>query len=687
MGSRHETAPGHCRVLGATVEEGGVNFAIYCRNATHIELLLFSTPEDLSPEIIRLDSRNKSGYYFHVFVQGIGDGQIYGWRVTGVQDPEKTPWWDPTKVLMDPYCNRIVFPRDYQRKKTCLPGSNLHSNPKSVVIDLSGFDWEGDVHPRHSFRRTVIYEMHVKGFTADPSSEVTPAKRGTYAGLIEKIPYLQELGITAVELLPVFQFDPSANMAGKTNYWGYDPISFFAPHSFYSSDQSLHGPADEFRSMVKALHKAGIEVFIDVVYNHTSEGDSNGPVFNFKGLALDEYYLTDSSGKFLNFTGCGNTINASSPMVKKMITDSLLFWTEVMHVDGFRFDLASILSRNTKGDPISDAPTLLAIDIDNRLANTRIIAEAWDAAGLYQVGSLPGRRWREWNGQFRDVVRRFIRGDENIMQTLINRINGSPDIYDSNDADPYKSLNFVTCHDGFTLWDLVSYEKKHNHNNGENNIDGADYNFSCNNGVEGETEDRQINALRLQQAKNFMFMNLFSLGTTMVLMGDEILRTQKGNNNAYCQDNEISYMNWKLNKMQKNMLRFTANIIRAKTEVGNEDGDRDIITLHDKLRACQHTLHGVEPNQPDLSPSSHSVGMMYYAPLVKTHVYIYLNNYWDELRITLPNVPNTSSNNWYLCVDTSLPSPRDVSIFSDKRVLCQGSYRVRPRSIVMLISG
>ncbi len=687
MASKYETSIGHCRALGSTIENGGVNFAIFCKMAKKMELLLFRDPQDLSPEIIKVDQTHRSGYYFHVFVKGIGDGQLYGWRISSLINASDEPFWDPTKVLLDPYCNRIIFPNDYSRANNCKPGSNVHCCPKSVVLDLSDYDWEDDKFPCHSFRKTVIYEMHVKGFTAHPSSEVTPSKRGTYAGIIEKIPYLQDLGITAVELLPIFQFDPAANLAGKPNYWGYDPIGFFIPHANYSSDQSLHGPANEFRDMVKAMHKAGIEVYIDVVYNHTSEGDTRGPMFSFKGLDRREYYLTNEKGEFINFTGCGNTINASSPIVKRMITESLLFWTEQMHIDGFRFDLASILSRNTKGEPISDAPTLLAIDTHPRLANTKIIAEAWDAAGLYQVGSLPGQRWREWNGQFRDVVRRFIRGESDMISTLVNRINGSPDIYSSNSADPYKSLNFITCHDGFTLWDLVSYNKKHNENNGENNVDGADYNFSFNNGVEGDTDDKEINAIRLRQAKNFMFINLCSLGTSMVLMGDEILRTQQGNNNAYCQDNEISYMNWKLNKMQRSMLKFTSQLIKAKTETLIEDYDADIITLQDKLRACNYTLHGVKPNLPDLSPASHSVGVMYYAILIKTYIYTYFNNFWGDLTITLPQVPNTSTNRWYRYVDTSLSHPNDIATPGDEKYLCNGTYKVKAHSIVMFVSG
>lgn len=682
---------GHCKKLGATFENGGINFAIYCKIAKTMELLLFKSIDDMNPRIIKLDSANyKTSYYFHVFVEGLNDGQIYAWRVSEIIRSKDYDKWDPCKVLMDPYAHGIAIPKNYTRAKICMPGSNIHCCPKSVAIDVSGYDWEGDAHPNQSLNQMLIYEMHVKGFTADPSSGVPACKRGTYAGVIEKIPYLKQLGVSAVELLPVYQFDDKVGFQSKVNYWGYDPISFFVPHPGYSSDKSLHGPINEFRDMVKALHKAGIEVYLDVVYNHTSESGKDGPMFNFKGLARDEYYITTEDGEYMNFTGCGNTVNAQSPVTKNMIRDSMAFWVEEMHVDGFRFDLASILSRNSKGVPVSDAPALLDLDGDYRFANVKLIAEAWDAAGLYQVGSLPGTRWREWNGQFRDVMRRFVKGDSGLVKTLVHRVMGSPDIYSSEFYDPYKSVNFVTCHDGFTLWDLVSYNQKYNHANGEENRDGTDQNFSWNCGAEGETEDPAINRLRLQQAKNLMFLNLTSIGTTMILMGDEILRSQAGNNNPYCQDNSISYMNWNLSPMQKEMLRFTSMLSSAKHVVTAHETAQinQMMSLSERLKVSLVTLHGVRADEPDFSDDSHTIGLRYYWPGAHDYNYVFINSYWEPLYIELPDVPNGKDKKWYRVMDTGLLPPDDVTLARANAPVFEqrSTYRIGARSIVMFSS-
>lgn len=687
MVKNYKISKGHCNYLGSTIENGGVNFAIYCKAAKQMELLLFKDVNDLSPTVIRLPANQyRSSYYFHVFVEGIGEGQIYAWRVAKTFRNDPNQRFDPTKVLLDPYCKRIIFPQNYSRVNNMMAGSNLHCCPKSVVVNLDNYDWEGDLHPKTSLATTVIYEMHVKGFTADPSSKVTPSKRGTYAGIIEKIPYLKSLGITAIELLPVFQFDSTVADTSRRNYWGYDPISFFIPHEDYSSDRSLLGPLNEFRDLVKALHKENIEIYLDVVYNHTSEGGSNGPTFNFRGLANKDYYIINENHEYTNFTGCGNTFNASTPVAKKMILDSLAFWTQTMHVDGFRFDLASILSRDSRGNPQPEAPTLLTIDNDYRFANTKIIAEAWDAAGLYQVGSLPGDRWREWNGQFRDVVRRFIKGEVDQVKTMAHRIMGSPDIYSSFTFDPYKSLNFVTCHDGFTLWDLLCYDKKHNEANGENNKDGTDYNFSWNHGIEGETKDPDLNNLRLQQAKNFMVINLLSVGTPMITMGDEILRTQHGNNNAYCQDNEISYMNWNLNDRQKEMLEFTKKLNNVHALTNFSAIQNEIYTLEDNIRSNKFCLHGAKPYLPDLTYESHSIGMTYYSVARKIFVYLFINAYWEAIELELPKIPNTNINTWYKVVDTSLHTPNDHLIHAKDQIKINGNFTIPPRCAVIMIS-
>ena len=686
---KRDILSGHCRKLGSTVENDGVNFAIWCRNAKVMELLLFRDADDDDPEVIVLHaSKNRSEYYWHVFIRGLTDGQHYGWRVKEVLHNRPGMVFDPQKVLLDPYAKRIVFPKAYNRTYNQFVGSNVMFCAKNVVVDMSKYDWSKDVKPNHLQSYTVIYEMHVAGFTKDPSSGVAEGIRGTYKGLIAKIPYLKELGINTVELLPVLQFDRFDASPGKNNYWGYSPMSFFAVHAEYSSNRDVYGPLDEFRDMVKALHRAGIEVILDVVYNHTSEGGESGPIYSYKGLDNTAYYILDSGSRYKNYSGCGNTMNSSHPMVKRMIIDSLHFWTEEMHVDGFRFDLASILSRATSGEPLNDPPTTLFIATDNRLANVKLIAEPWDAGGLYQLGSMAGKKWREWNGQFRDDVRSFIRGDENMVHRFVNRLLGSPDIYRRIDDDPQKSINFITCHDGFTLWDLVCYSQKHNEANGEDNRDGNNCNFSANYGVEGETSDKKIQALRLRQAKNMMLITLYSMGTPMILMGDEVLRTQKGNNNAYCQDNELSYLNWNRGKMADEMFQFTKKLLAARTERGRRL-DMDMLSIRNLAEAIeknQVTWHGVEPYQPDWSYSSHSIGLCVYSESAGSYFYMFINSYWEGLHIKIPNVPSNHKLKWRRAIDTSLPAPLDCTDDPKDMVRIGHNYYVSNNSILLLVS-
>ena len=530
-----QLAPGRSAPIGATVLEGGVNFCVFSRNASEIELLLFDREDDpRSASVIPFNPDiNRTYHYWHLFVPGLGRGQIYGYRVSGPFQPADGMRFDSTKVLLDPYGRGIAVPTNYSREAAHRKGDNCATAMKSVVIDSSAYDWEGDAPLRHPSSKTIIYEMHVRGFTRHPSSELEPNLRGTYAGLIQKIPYLKQLGITAVELMPVFQFDPQDSPPGKTNYWGYAPVSFFAPHTAYSSRRDPLGAVDEFRDMVKALHRAGIEVILDVVFNHTAEGDQDGPMLNLRGFDNSIYYLLESDrSRYANFSGTGNTLNANHPIVRRLIMDSLRYWVVEMHVDGFRFDLASILSRDSSGQVLPSPPVLWDIESDPVLAGTKLIAEAWDAAGLYQVGSFIGDSWKEWNGRFRDDVRSFFRGEEGSVSRIADRLVGSPEIYGHKEREAEQSVNFVTCHDGFTLNDLVSYDQKHNEQNGEDNHDGANDNRSWNCGIEGPTDNPAIEKLRDRQAKNFLAVTLLSLGTPMLLMGDEARRTQNGNNNA-----------------------------------------------------------------------------------------------------------------------------------------------------------
>ena len=451
--------------LGATISARGVNFCVFSKNATAVELLLFDTVDDAQPaRVLRIDPATQRTYhYWHVFVPGMRAGQIYGYRVEGPNAPAAGMRFDPSRVLLDPYARSVVVPRGYRRDADYGPAHDTSKAMKSVVVDSRTYDWEGDMPLRHPASRTIVYEAHLRGFTCHPSSGIAPELRGTYAGFVEKIPYLQELGITAVELLPVFHFDPRDCPAGSVNYWGYAPVSFFAPHPAYSSRQDPLGPVDEFRDMVKALHRAGIEVILDVVFNHTAEGNHDGPTLSFRGLDNGIYYILEwDRARYANYTGCGNTLNANHPIVRRMILDSLRYWVQEMHVDGFRFDLASILSRDESGQPLPNPPVLWDIDSEPALAGTKLIAEAWDAAGLYQVGSFIGDSWKEWNGRFRDDVRGLFRGEEGVVGRIADRLIGSPEIYRHKEREPEQSVNFVTCHDGFTLNDLVSYNSKHN---------------------------------------------------------------------------------------------------------------------------------------------------------------------------------------------------------------------------------
>src|SRR5246500_3479780 len=542
-------AQGRSFPLGATLCDGGVNFSVFSKHGTGVELCLFDCVDDGRPaRVISLDPRTHRTYhYWHVFVPGIRPGQVYAYRADGPFDPGRGLRFDPAKALLDPYGRAVVVPDGYSRPAASRYGQNNAIAMKSVVVDPYAYDWEGDAPLRRPFATTVIYEMHVAGFTRHPSSEVAAERRGTYAGIIEKIPYLQDLGVTAVELLPVFQFDRQDCPADLVNYWGYSPVSFFAPHAGYSSRKDALGPVDEFRDLVKALHRAGIEVILDVVYNHTAEGNAGGPTLCFRGLANDVYYILDNNrADYANYSGTGNTLNANQSIVSRMILDSARYWVTHMHVDGFRFDLASILSRDETGRPPENPPVLWDIESDPVLAGTKLIAEAWDAAGLYQVGSFVGDFWKEWNGQFRDDVRSFMKADNDTVTRIPYRLFGSPDIYGRAQREPEQSINFVTCHDGFTLNDLLSYNVKHNELNGENNCDGMDANLSWNCGIEGPSDDPAIERLRNRMVKNFLALTLLSIGTPMLQMGDEVRRTQRGNNNAYCQDNEISWFDWSL---------------------------------------------------------------------------------------------------------------------------------------------
>jgi len=670
--------------LGATPLYEGVNFSVFSKNATGVELLLFEGVDDNRPSrVVRLDPiENRVYHYWHVFVPDVRPGQVYGYRVAGPSDPARGMRFDPDKVLLDPYGRGVVVPKNYDRTANSRKGNNAATAMKSVVVDPRAYDWEGDAPLKRPSSRTVVYEMHVAGFTRNPNSGVAPDKRGTYAGLIEKIPYLQKLGITAVELLPVFQFDAQDCPPGKVNYWGYAPVSYFAPHQAYSVRRDPLGAVDEFRDMVKALHRAGIEVILDVVFNHTAEGNHDGPTICFRGLENAAYYILEQDKRFYsNYTGCGNTLNASNPIVRRLIIDSMHYWVTGMHVDGFRFDLASILTRDESGNPLANPPVLWDIETSPILAGTKLIAEAWDAAGLYQVGSFVGDSWREWNGRFRDDTRSFFRGEEGSTVRFADRLIGSPEIFVHKEREPEQSVNFVTCHDGFTLNDLVSYDHKHNEANGEEDRDGSNDNRSWNCGVEGPTDDAVVDKLRNRQVKNFLTVTLFSVGMPMVLMGDEVRRTQRGNNNAYCHDNDLSWFDWSLVEKHADVLRFATHLI-ARRLLRDTEREQQRESLTQLLQRAKFSWHGVKLGQPDWSDHSHSVAFTAELRNEKMLLHVILNAYWEPLDFELP--PLDSSGMWRRWIDTALESPQDIVPWQTSPSIPGFTYRAQSRSVVIL---
>jgi isoamylase len=678
---------GRSSPLGATVSPAGVNFSIFSRNASRVELLLFDRADDAQPaRVIAIEpATNRTLDYWHVFVPGIEPGQLYGYRVHGPFDPQHGMRFDPEKVLLDPYGLEVVVPQNYSRALASNPGDNAASAMKSVVIDPRSYDWEGDLPLHRPASRSIIYEMHVRGLTRHPNSGVPEDRRGTYAGVVEKIPYLRQLGITAVELLPVFQFDSQHAPGGLVNYWGYDPISFFAPHAGYSSRRNPRGPMDEFRDMVKALHRAGIEVILDVVYNHTAESDHNGPTLSFRGLENGVYYDLDGDRSgYANYAGTGNTFNANHPVVRRMIVDSLHHWVTEMHVDGFRFDLASILSRDEAGNRMPSPPVLWDIDSDPVLAGSKLIAEAWDAAGLYQVGTFPGHSWREWNGRFRDDVRSFLRGDEGTVGSIADRLLGSPQIYAHKVREAEESINYVTCHDGFTLDDLVSYKLKHNELNGENGRDGSDDNRSHNWGVEGPTDDPAVETVRNRQVKNFLTITMVSLGLPMLLMGDEVRRTQRGNNNAWCQDNEISWFDWDRLEKHSDVHRFVTLLNRHRLMRTGDSADSRV-SLNELLQRGERSWHGVKLGSPDWSRSSHALALLMSCPADSLTFYLIMNAYWEPLEFELP-VLTGGARQWCRWIDTSFDSPNDIVDWPAAPKIPKSSYLADSRSVAVLIA-
>jgi glycogen operon protein len=549
---------------GAIVREDGVQFVVFSKSATAMRVLLYRRVSDREPtRLIEFNpATDRWGDVWSIFVPGLRPGQLYHLQADGPYDPAAGHRFNPQARLIDP-CAKALAGR-FQ------PADDGVLRPPKCVVVEDTFDWKGDRHLRHPFSETIIYEMHVRGFTRSTTSGVQHP--GTYLGVIEKIPYLKSLGVTAVELMPVHEFpvmESDGSKSDRPNYWGYDPIAFFAPHRGYMSGNKPGSQVRQFKEMVRALHAAGIEVILDVVFNHTAEGNERGPTLSFKGLENSVYYMLNDDGTYKNFSGCGNTVNGNHPTVREMIFHCLRHWVYNYHVDGFRFDLASILSRDRSGELVPNPPMVEMIAEDPMLADTKIIAEAWDAAGAFQVGCFATSRWAEWNGLYRDEIRRYWRGDPQMTGMVATRLSGSSDLYQPSGRQPYHSINFITSHDGYTLHDLVSYECKHNQENGEENNDGDNNNYSSNYGVEGPTRRRSITKLRVRQAKNLAASLLLSQGVPMILCGDEVLKTQRGNNNAYCQDNATTWFDWRLLDRNAELLRFFKGLVTFRLHQPN----------------------------------------------------------------------------------------------------------------------
>jgi isoamylase len=671
VSERTEVRMGVPLPLGTHEYGGGVNFAFFSRHATRVRLELFDHPEDPTPtRMIDLDAaRHRTGDVWHVWVEGIRPGQLYAYRVDGPYQPEEGHRFNFNKLLLDPFATAISrLPnwdfsqaRSYdlsapERDSVCSKVDDAGAMPKCVFTH-EHFDWH-DARPlRHPWSKTVIYETHVRGFTVHPSSGVEHP--GTYRGLMEKIPYLTELGVTAVELMPVHEFNeyqvtginPQTGEPLR-NYWGYDPVAFFAPQASYSSSGGLGQQKLEFKEMVRALHDAGIEVILDVVFNHTAEGNELGPTLCFRGIDNTIFYtLADDKRFYKDYTGTGNTINANHPVVRDHILTALRYWVVEMHVDGFRFDLAAVLGRGRSGNLLPNPPLLEGIAEDPILRDVRIIAEAWDAAGAYEVGSFSERRWAEWNGQYRDDVRRFWRGDDGMLGSFASRICGSADIYARSGKGPECSINFVTCHDGFTLNDLVSYRDKHNVTNGQNNHDGANENFSENYGAEGETADARIESIRQRQIKNFLLTLLISRGVPMLLGGDEFRRTQGGNNNPYCQDNETSWYDWRYLEQHREIYRFTRGLIAFRRA-------HPILSTEQFYTDAEIHWFGPQGGLPNWADPQEKQFACLIHEDEQSVLCLMFNAGTDDIDFALPPAPN--GKRWHLAVDTAREAPQDL---------------------------
>jgi glycogen operon protein len=673
-----ERAEGAATPFGATwVEsEQAWNFALFSRHASGLTLLLYNEGALAKPAFqVALDPvANKTAAIWHCLVpkSSVPKAKYYGWRVEGPRDPAHGHRFDPEKVLIDPFAQEVHFPNEFSREVASKPGPNDGRGPLGVLPGVTEtFDW-GDVRPPRHTHDTIVYELHVKGFTARANSGVASAKRGTFLGLIDKIPYLKELGVTVVELLPVQQFDPQ-----EANYWGYMTLNFFTPHRAFAVEKPLR----EFKEMVRAFHEAGIEVWLDVVYNHTAEGDQTGPTYSMRGVDNTSYYLVQPDGSYRNDSGCGNTTRCAHPLVRVLVLRSLRRWAEEMRVDGFRFDLASIFARDMHGNVDMNQPALVnEISATAAQLNVRLVAEAWDISAYLLGRGFPGLTWRQWNGQFRDDVRSFVKGDPGKVGALMTRLYGSDDLFPDRPGDvyhAYQSVNFLTAHDGFCLYDLVAYNQKHNEANGHNNTDGSDGNQSWNCGWEGdEKAPAEVLAMRRRQVKNFFALLMLANGTPMFCAGDEFLNTQRGNNNPYNQDNETTWLDWDRLDQNREMFRFFKRMIafrKSRRMLGRSRFWREDVRWY-----------GVNDN-PDLSYDSRSLAWRLSGTRFQENdLYVMINAHSEALRF---HIQEGKASDWLRIVDTSLPSPGDIVEPGKEGPLASLDYEVGRRSVVVLTRG
>ncbi|HBM16733.1 MAG TPA: glycogen debranching enzyme GlgX [Lentisphaeria bacterium] len=689
-----ETERGKPHPLGATVTKNGVNFSIFSRFAAKVELLIFNKEIDKEPCFtITLDNEfNKTFNFWHVFVKRLKPCAFYAYRVDGPDDPQNGHRFNRNKLLIDPY-GRGLSRKLFSLKDASSQEDNIATSMRSAVVDVDRYDWQEDKPINRPMHHTIIYELHVGAFTKSPSSKVK--YQGTFLGVIEKIPYLLELGVTAVELQPVFDFDdtsilPHVKDRKLTDFWGYNPIGFFVPHSSYCVSSSPSERITEFRDMIRALHKAGIGVILDVVFNHTYEGNETGPTYCFRGLDNSIYYhLSQDKSKYADYSGCGNSLSCNHPIVSKFIIDCLRYWVEEMHVDGFRFDLASVMARGEGGDVLKYPPILWTIELSDRLIDTKIIAEAWDAAGLYQVGDFPGFRWAEWNGKYRDDVRKFMRSEEDTVKNFAYRLCGSFDLYADRGQTPTNTINFVTAHDGFTLNDLVSYNEKHNLENGEDNRDGSNDNFSWNCGTEGSTVNLEIELLRKKQIRNFATVLMLSRGIPMILFGDEIRRTQNGNNNSYCQNNGQTYFDWSLVKENSELFHFWKELIRFRKRHPSITSRNYTFEESFNNRGFSHkpVFYGTRLSDvlkaEKYDPSARALAYLRGGMEEESDIYALFNMYWDNLDFEVPAV---KGRKWHYAINTSIASIDSIYPEGKEKPLTSKNVSVPARSIIVLIS-